>query len=51
MNAVVLCGSELADDRRRFGAVTALGLDETLFCRVGPFRAQCWIEADRDVRS
>lgn len=51
MDAVALYGSELVDDPARFGAVTALGLDETLFCRQGPFRAQCWSTQIVDVRA
>ena len=51
MDAVVLYGSELVDDPGRFGAVSALGLDETLFARVGPFRAQCWSTQIVDVRT
>lgn len=50
MDAVVLYGSELVDDPARFGRVSALGLDETLFCRLGPFRAQCWSTQIVDVR-
>jgi hypothetical protein len=50
MDAVVLYGSELVDDPHRFGAVSALGLDETLFCRLGPFREQCWSTQIVDVR-
>ena len=41
MDAVELYGTPLIDDRDRFGTVTALGLDETLFCRQGRFRVQC----------
>jgi transposase len=49
MDAVVLYGSELVDDPARFGTVTALGLDETLFARSGQFRTQCWSTQIVDV--
>ena len=42
MDAVVLFGRPLIDDPGRFGTVNALGLDETLFARDGPFRRQLW---------
>jgi transposase len=42
MDAVVVDGQPLIDDPHRFGAVTAVGLDETLFARVGPYRRQLW---------
>jgi transposase len=50
MDAVELYGLPLIDDPDRFGAVTALGLDETLFCRQGRFRVQCWSTQIVDVR-
>ena len=50
MDAVELYGSQLIDDRARFGQVSALGLDETLFCRVGRFRTQSWSTQIVDVR-
>ena len=50
MDAVVLFGAALIDDPFRFGAVDALGLDETLFCRVGRWRTQCWSTQIVDVR-
>ena len=50
MDAVELYGTPLIDDPDRFGAVTALGLDETLFCRQGRFRTQCWSTQIVDVR-
>ncbi len=40
MDAVVVIGEQLIDHPDRIGAVTALGLDETLFARVGRFRTQ-----------
>jgi transposase len=51
MNAVELYGNELIDDPGRIGAVPALGLDETLFCREGDFRRQCWSTQIVDVGS
>jgi transposase len=50
MDAVVLYGGPLVDDPARIGTVTALGLDETLFARDGPFRCQCWSTQIVDVR-
>lgn len=35
-DAVMAYGAALVEDPGRFGKVTALGLDETLFCRRGP---------------
>ena len=49
MDAVVIYGQPLIDDPHRFGAVTAVGLDETLFARVGPFRRQLWSTQIVDV--
>jgi transposase len=50
MDAVVLFGRPLVDDPARFGTVNALGLDETLFAREGPFRRQLWSTQIVDVR-
>jgi transposase len=50
MDAVLYFGAALIDDPHRFGAVDALGLDETLFCRVGRWRTQCWSTQIVDVR-
>ena len=50
MDAVVVYGTPLIDDPDRFGAVTAVGLDETLFARHGPFRRQLWSTQIVDVR-
>jgi transposase len=50
MNAVVLFGEELIADPDRIGAVTAIGLDETLFARIGVFRTQRWSTQIVDVR-
>ena len=49
MDAVALYGTPLIDDPDRFGAVSAVGLDETLFARVGPFRRQLWSTQIVDV--
>jgi transposase len=48
-DAVVSYGEPLVDDAGRIGTVTALGLDETLFCRVGPYRIQAWSTSIVDV--
>lgn len=50
MDAVVAIGEQLVDHPDRIGAVTALGLDETLFARVGRFRRQLWSTQIVDVR-
>ena len=50
MDAVMLYGQSLVDDPARFGAVTAVGLDETLFAREGRYRKQCWSTQIVDVR-
>jgi transposase len=39
-DAVIAYGEALVDDPGRFGVVTALGLDEVLFCRIGPWHRQ-----------
>jgi transposase len=49
MDAVVVYGTPLVDDPDRFGAVSAVGLDETLRVRVGEFRTQCWSTQIVDV--
>ena len=51
MDAVVACGQSLIDDPGRFGDVTALGLDETLRCRLGPRRHQQWTTQIVDVQA
>jgi transposase len=48
-DAVIAYGSELVDDEDRIGEVTALGLDETLFSRVGRWRRQAWSTQIVDV--
>ncbi len=50
MDAVVLYGTPLVYDPARFGAVTAVGLDETQFARQGPFWRQRWSTQIVDVR-
>src|SRR5690606_24739472 len=49
MDAVVAYGTPLIDDPDRIGEVTALGLDETLFARTGPWRTQQWCTSIVDV--
>jgi transposase len=49
-DAVMAYGAELIDtDDARSGEVTALGLDETLFCRQGRWRTQQWCTSIVDV--
>jgi transposase len=48
-DAVIAYGTELVDDPDRIGDVEALGLDETLFCRVGWWRTQAWSTQIVDV--
>jgi transposase len=50
MDAVVAVGEQLIDHPDRIGTVNALGLDETLFARVGRFRTQLWSTQIVDVR-
>ncbi len=47
--AVIAYGTVLIDDPARIGQPTALGLDETLFCRDGPWRRQRWSTSIVDV--
>jgi transposase len=51
MDAVVVYGTPLIDDRHRFGTVTAVGLDETLCVRVGRYRTQVWSTQIVDVQA
>ena len=51
MDTVIAYGTALVDDPDRIGTVTALGLDETLFVRLGLFRTQQWATTIADVRS
>ena len=49
-DAVMAYGAALIDaDTDRIGEVTALGLDETLFCREGKWRTQRWCTSIVDV--
>lgn len=49
-DAVISYGEALVDDDPdRVGTVCALGLDEVLFCRRGPFRRQHWSTSIVDV--
>ena len=49
MDAVTEYGRPLIDDPHRVGHVTAVGLDEVLFCRHGPFRHRRWSTQVVDV--
>ncbi len=49
MDAVGVFGEALIDDSNRVGAVTAIGLDETLFARIGPFKTRAWSTQIVDV--
>lgn len=51
MDAVVAYGQALVDDPARFGDVSALGLDETLRCRLGEWRRQQWTTQIVDVQA
>jgi transposase len=48
-DTVVAYGSALIDDPDRIGEPTALGLDETLFARIGKWRHQQWSTSIVDV--
>lgn len=49
-DAVMAYGSALLDaDDTRVGEVEALGVDEVLFARIGPWRAQAWSTSIVDV--
>jgi transposase len=50
-DAVIAYGTVLVDDPARIGRPSALGLDETLFCREGPWRRQRWSTSIVDVAS
>jgi transposase len=50
-DTVIAYGEALVDDPDRIGAPTALGLDETLFVRVGPRHHQSWSTSIVDVRA
>jgi len=49
-DAVIAYGTALVDDPARIGEVTALGLDEVLFARLGRWRTQHWSTQLVDVR-
>ena len=49
-NTVIAYGTPLVDDPDRIGDVKALGLDETLFVRIGRWRRQQWSTSIVDVR-
>ncbi|HET6834948.1 MAG TPA: transposase [Acidimicrobiales bacterium] len=44
-------GTPLVEDPDRIGEPIALGLDETLFCRVGKWRRQSWSASIVDVEA
>ena len=48
-DTVIAYGTPLVDDPDRIGAVEALGLDETLFARLGRWRTQHWSTSIVDV--
>ena len=48
-DTVIAYGQALLDDPDRIGTVTALGLDESLFLRQGPWRTQRWATSVVDV--
>ena len=49
-DTVIAYGTALVDDPDRIGDVEALGLDETLFARLGRWRTQNWSTSVVDVR-
>ena len=49
-DTVIAYGAPLVDDPDRIGQVEALGLDETLFARLGRWRTQAWSTSIVDVR-
>lgn len=51
MDAVAAYGQALIDDPARFGDVEAVGLDETLRCKTGRWRAQQWSTQIVDVNA
>lgn len=50
-DTVLAYGTPLIEDPNRIGEPTALGLDETLFCRVGKWRRQSWSTSIVDVEA
>lgn len=51
MDAVTAYGTPLIDDPDRFADVEALGLDETLRCRLGRWKTQQWSTQIVDVKA
>ena len=49
-DTVIAYGTPLVEDPARIGEVEALGLDETLFARIGRWRRQRWSTSIVDVR-
>jgi transposase len=49
-DTVIAYGTPLVEHPARIGDVEALGLDETLFARLGPWRTQNWSTSVVDVR-
>ena len=49
MDAVAAYGQALIDDPDRFADVEAIGMDETLRARTGPYRTQQWSTQIVDV--
>jgi transposase len=49
MDTVIAYGTPLIEDPGRIGAVTALGLDETLFVRTGAWKRRSWVTSIVDV--
>ena len=50
-DTVLAYGAPLIEDPNRIGEPIALGLDETLFCRVGKWRRQSWSTSIVDVEA
>ena len=50
-DTVIAYGTPLVEDPGRVGPVEALGLDEVLFARLGPWRAQAWSTSIVDVNA
>jgi hypothetical protein len=50
-DTVIAYGTPLVEDPARVGEPTALGLDETLFARVGQWRRQSWSTSIVDVQA
>jgi transposase len=48
-DAVITYGTALVEDPNRIGSVSAVGLDEVLFAREGPWRTQAWSTSIADV--